>query len=104
VNQHVCIIRPDERFLPKFISHFMSTDEFQRGIDELQAGATRQALTREQVLNFKLPLLGKNRQQAIIDEIEKTTHSLSALRTRLQEQDDAISALPAAALREAFSG
>ena len=104
VNQHVCIIRLDDRFLSEFISHFMATKEFQTGIMELQAGATRQALTKEQVQGFELPLVDKPRQEAILSKIKTKTRSIRRLHESLHNQLAAINALPAAILRQAFSG
>jgi len=104
VNQHVCIIRLDDRFFPEFVSYFMATKEFQAGIAELQAGATRQALTKEQVQNFKLPLVEKSKQKRILSEVKANTDSSNKLYEKLYNQLSTINAIPAAILRQAFSG
>ncbi len=71
VNQHVSIVRPDPSFLlPTYLSHFMSSDEFQRHIMAIQVGGTRQAITKAQILRFRIPLPPLETQQAIVAEIE----------------------------------
>ena len=104
VNQHVCIIRFDERFLPEFVSLYMSTREFQKLIDDMQAGATRQALTKEQVQSLKLPLISRKKQEDIIVSIKAQFKHLSGIQKGLQTQLVTITAMPAAILRQAFSG
>ena len=57
VNQHVCIIRPvPSRLSSRYLEYFLSRDEFQRKIDRMQHGGTRQALTFAQIRTFKIPL------------------------------------------------
>ena len=56
VNQHVSIIRGDGSFDPAFISHFLSIPDFQKQILDSQAGATRQALTKTLIEDFRIPL------------------------------------------------
>ena len=104
VNQHVCIIRLDKRFMPEFVSHYMATKEFQSNIMALQAGATRQALTKEQVQDFKMPMISKSQQELILAEIQDKGTTFNRLYEILCNQRDTINAMPAAILRHAFSG
>lgn len=104
VNQHVCIIRFDGRFLPEFVSLYMSTKEFQKLIDDMQAGATRQALTKEQVQGLQLPLISTKMQEEIIATLKSQGKRISDIHNGLQTQYNTIAAMPAAILRQAFSG
>jgi type I restriction enzyme S subunit len=104
VNQHVCIIRFDDSFIPEFVSYYMATKGFQANIMALQAGATRQALTKEQVQEFKLPLIDKAKQKEILNNIKIKTDNFNTLYEKLSHQCDTIAAMPAAILRQAFSG
>ncbi len=71
VNQHVSIVRTDpSSLMPTYLSHFMSSDEFQRHIMAMQAGGTRQAITKAQILRFRIPLPPLETQKAIVAEIE----------------------------------
>jgi type I restriction enzyme S subunit len=58
VNQHVCIIRLDQKkAIPEYVSSYLSTAHAQKQIWTIQAGASRQALNFKQVksLTFYLP-------------------------------------------------
>lgn len=46
VNQHVMIIRPKEGVSPHFLAKFLASPTVQTQINDIQVGATRQALTR----------------------------------------------------------
>ncbi len=46
VNQHVCIIRPDQRLDSSFLRWYLASPLQQRLINGIESGATRQALTR----------------------------------------------------------
>ena len=71
VNQHVSIVRTDpSSLLPTYLAHYMSSDEFQRHITAMQVGGTRQAITKAQILKFRIPMPSMEAQQAIVTEIE----------------------------------
>lgn len=64
VNQHVCIIRPDQmKATPEFISAYISLPFSQRQIDNMQSGASRQGLNHQQVRSLKIPLPPLSLQQ-----------------------------------------
>ena len=90
VNQHVSIVRPDpSSLLPTYLSHFMSSDEFQRHIMAMQVGGTRQAITKAQILRFRIPLPPLETQQAIVAEIKAERALVDANReliTRFQKK------------------
>ena len=46
VNQHVAIIRPIKELDAQFLSKFLASPAIQRMIDDVQVGATREALTK----------------------------------------------------------
>jgi type I restriction enzyme S subunit len=104
VNQHVCIIRMDNRFFSEFVTYYMATAKFQSEIMELQAGATRQALTKEQIQKFKIPLIDKPKQAIFLSKIKEKISNIDHLHNMLYNQLDTINAIPAAILRQAFGG
>ncbi|TIX84128.1 MAG: hypothetical protein E5V27_07600 [Mesorhizobium sp.] len=69
VNQHVCIIRCKPEFDPNFISLFLSTPEFQKFIMDTQAGGTRQALTKSDIEEFRIPDVGVFEQRKLAASI-----------------------------------
>ena len=55
VNQHVCIIRPDQgRLLPGLLAAYLSTPMMQREIQVEQKGASREGLTLQSIRNFRV--------------------------------------------------
>lgn len=104
VNQHVCIIRPRSEFLPEFISYFIANPSFQAEILGLQSGATRQALTKEQISNFELPLIEVEEQRVILEQVKNRLNKALELKQNLIEQISVLDSLPLVILREAFDG
>ncbi len=64
VNQHVCIIRCGPDLDPDFVATFLSTPEFQKFIMDTQAGGTRQALTKSDIEDFRVPALPIDQQKS----------------------------------------
>jgi type I restriction enzyme S subunit len=57
VNQHVCIIRTDDRkLIPQLLNMFLLSGAGQRQIDSFQAGGNRQGLNFRQVRSIRVPL------------------------------------------------
>ena len=72
VNQHVCIIRPvPEKLDYRYLVHFLQRDDFQREIERMQQGGTRQALTFAQIKKFKIPLPPLSEQKRIAGILDK---------------------------------
>lgn len=74
VNQHVCIIRPKQEFVPEFIQLLLSSSEGQRKINLNQAGGGRQGLNFYQIgeMTFRFP--SKSEQEYISKFIESVEH------------------------------
>jgi type I restriction enzyme S subunit len=86
VNQHVCIIRPStDRTLSEYLSYFISMPSYQNLILARNFGATRQALTFEQIRKFRINLPPLSEQQKFAALVEKV-ESLAA-RQRQSEQE-----------------
>jgi type I restriction enzyme S subunit len=82
VNQHVTIIRPTAELLPRFLTMFLASPEVQRMIDDVQVGATRQALTKSMIEQFEIPLPSLAEQKRIVAKVDE----LMALCDRLEAQ------------------
>jgi type I restriction enzyme S subunit len=82
VNQHVTIIRPRKELSPRFLSIFLASPSVQRMIDEIQVGATRQALTKAMIEQFEIPLPPLAEQKRIVAKVDE----LMALCDRLEAQ------------------
>jgi type I restriction enzyme S subunit len=91
VNQHVCIIRCSDRIDPQFLMFLLSSPEFQKTIDNTQAGGTRQALTKADVMKFQVPALEIDEQRNLAMEIARqlalTDQMFTSVRLQLRELD-----------------
>ena len=88
VNQHVCIIRPNQDHLvSRFLVAFLSTPGAQSEIRVEQTGASREGLTLQSIRDFRIPLPPVPEQQNIISDIDKTTdkvyQAISAARRQI---------------------
>ena len=87
VNQHVCIIRTHFTLDTNFLSRYLASPIVQGWIMAEEYGATRQALTKQMILNFDIPLPPLNEQKRIVAKIEE-------LRERSQKARSHLSAIP----------
>lgn len=71
VNQHVCIIRTNGRVSSRFLAFFLATPGFQSFIANSQSGATRQALTKGQIEEFRVPQPEEEIQQRVVAILER---------------------------------
>lgn len=104
VNQHVSIIRSKAGKLDAaFLCAFFCQPAFQKFIWESEAGATRQALTKEMIARFDVPLPSLLIQQRIAASLLRRMTECDRLTAIIREELAAIEALPAALLRDAFN-
>ena len=79
VNQHVCIIRPDQsRLLPGLLAAYLSTPMMQREIQIEQKGASREGLTLQSIRNFRVIVPPLPEQHAIAAHLDKATAVIDA--------------------------
>lgn len=71
VNQHVCIIRSNGSFDPHFLAFYISSPVFQAFIERNQSGATRQALTKDMIENFEIPMPKIEDQRRIVSLLKR---------------------------------
>jgi type I restriction enzyme S subunit len=88
VNQHVCIIRTDQKKLsPIFLSQFLLSQEGQSQIDSFQAGGNRQGLNFSQIRKFSIPIPPE------LVEQQKIADCLSSLDSLIAAHMDKLDAL-----------
>lgn len=73
VNQHVCIIRPNENIDYKFLYFILKSKIGQEQILHEQTGSGREGLNFEALKNFYIPFVTIKEQQSIVDFIESET-------------------------------
>lgn len=85
VNQHVCIVRPTPEILPKFLEMFLASPVVQNLIDDVQVGATREALTKAMIEQFEIPVPPLAEQAQILAKVDQLMDLVDRLDTQLSE-------------------
>ena len=98
VNQHVTIIRPISELFSRFLSIFLASPSVQRMIDEIQVGATRQALTKAMIEQFAIPLPPLAEQKRIVAKVDELMALCDRLESQQQEREEKHKALSRASL------
>ncbi len=104
VNQHVCIIRPNAAVDSRFLSAYLSSPEVQSSISSENYGVTRQALTKEQVLDLEIPLPPINEQQRIAVKLKALLDRVDDCRERLDRVPAILRQFRQAVLTSALEG
>ena len=76
VNQHVCIIRCNQRIVPEFLNRLLIDDNYQRLLWSIaRGGATREAITKQQVESLKIivpPIELQNQFADFVHQVDKS--------------------------------
>lgn len=100
-NQHVASLRIDQTFYnPFFLSYYMSTEYFQKMIENESSGGTRQALNYSQIKKFnipKVPIELQNKFAIIVEEIEAQKKIIEQSLTEMENNFNAL-------MQKAFKG
>ncbi len=104
VNQHVSIIRCKSSLEPKFLSYYIASPEMQRFIESIQVGTTRQALTKQVIEDFLIPLPSTAEQQQIVSEIERRFSVADAVEQTIDQALAQSTRLRQSILKRAFAG
>lgn len=104
VNQHVAIIRPVPEVLPTFVARWLASPSVQRFIEDEESGATRQALTKEKILDFELPIPPLNEQRRIVEKLDAVFERSKAAKARLERLPALLEKLKRSVLAAAFRG
>lgn len=83
VNQHVCILRPTAEILAEFLELFLAGPALQNLIDEIQVGATREALTKAMIEQFQIPVPSVSEQRRIIAKVDQLMAMVGQLEIQL---------------------
>ncbi len=80
VNQHVAIIRVNEKANSKYVQQILISSKYKTELLTLaDNSSTREALTKVQLEDFKIPLPPISEQKKIVSEIEKIEKKVEAL-------------------------
>jgi type I restriction enzyme S subunit len=89
---------------PHFTAWMLVSDEFTKYADEESRRARMPKLNRDQLFAWNAPIPPLREQQRIVARLSEQMAAAGKTRKALEEQLNAINALPAALLRRAFSG
>jgi type I restriction enzyme S subunit len=98
VNQHVAIIRPTSELSPAFLATFLASASVQQMIDDIQVGATREALTKGMIEQFQIPLPSLSEQKRIVAKVDELMALCDRLEAQQQERETRRAALARASL------
>ncbi|NAS14419.1 restriction endonuclease subunit S [Poritiphilus flavus] len=105
VNQHVCIIRICTELVNyKYLTFYLNSPRAQSIIRRINSGATREALTFNQIRNFPFPLAPKEEQEVIVELLESKFSIIENLEKSIQESLAQTEALKQSILKKAFEG
>jgi type I restriction enzyme, S subunit len=105
VNQHVMIIRPiKDQMRSRFLMYWLTSPNTQDFILKTQSGATRQALTKEQVQNLNVPLPPTDIQDYFVNYLDNVVSEVREMRSTLDEQEKTLTQLEQSFLAQAFRG
>ncbi|MEF3323106.1 restriction endonuclease subunit S [Gulosibacter sp. GYB002] len=86
VNQHVCIIRPyQSQILPLFL-HYLWSTVGQEWVFQNQNGATREALTFQEIRSAIFPIPDLPTQQHIVTQVQEQLAKLNLIQSSKEEQ------------------
>lgn len=86
VNQHVAIIRANKKVSPKYLQLVLTSTEYKNQLLEIGEGATsRQAITKVQLEEFKIPVPSPAEQKKIVSEVVKIEKKIAALQKKQAE-------------------
>ena len=105
VNQHVCIVRVDSEYISyKYLTHYLNSPFAQIIIQKINSGATREALTLNQINNFPFPLCSIEEQEQIVELLEAKLSILEKEKENTQDRLRQFELLQHSILKKAFEG
>lgn len=105
VNQHVMIIRPiQEQLRSRYLMYRLTSPSTQDFILQSQSGATRQALTKEQVKNLNIPLPPIDKQDYFINYLDQISSEVKEMYSAFTAQGESLDVLEQSFLAQAFRG
>lgn len=99
-----CVLRAGSKIISDYLFHFVQSDFFVDNLSNLVKGALYPAVTNSQVRSQLIPLPPLPEQQRIAARLREQMQAVDEARQAVEAQLKAINQLPAALLRQAFSG
>ena len=97
-------IRPTEKILPKFLFYCMISDAFHKQKNDQIPDSIMSAIRIQSAMSIRIPLPPIAEQQQIVARLDRQMAAAEKAHVAAEAQLEDIRVLPAALLREAFSG
>lgn len=104
VNQHVCIVRPNNLITTKFLYYVLSSSVGQLQIDLSQIGGNREALNFEQLKNFFIPLQSISEQLEICSFVENKVSEIEIIIIKAKRELELLEEYKIALISEVVTG
>ncbi|AHF00817.1 type I restriction endonuclease subunit S [Thiomicrospira aerophila AL3] len=105
VNQHVCIIRPNELLDSQYLNYLLVSPKFKSALlFQGAGGATRQALTKAMISNLEIPLPPLNVQLELVGKVQTLGEKHRLLKAQFSFKVSDLIDLKASILDSAFKG
>ena len=99
-----CVLRCKAKLDYRYLFQFCMSETFIKNLSDIAKGSSYPAVTNTDVFIQTIPLPPLDEQRRIAVEIERQFISVEQAKKAMQYQLDTINAMPAAILRQAFSG
>lgn len=105
-QNHIIRVRlPDNKFCPAFVSFFLNSDAGRRQmLEKAQTTTGLYTLSTSKVAALQVPSPSLLKQNSTVQRLQQEVREANALQATLTNRLSALDRLPAALLREAFSG
>ncbi|NRR92389.1 restriction endonuclease subunit S [Winogradskyella undariae] len=105
VNQHVSIIRTDERILPEFMLYFLISPKMKsKLLYDSSGNATREAITKSMIEAIDVPIISLEIQQKLINKIKESFRLNNKIIETQTQKLTHLKALKSSLLDQAFKG
>src|SRR5690554_1097108 len=104
VNQHVCIIRPNNELDSNFLNYLLFSNFGQTQIRLGITGGNREGLNFENLKSFIIPKIDIKEQQSIVEAIKSKLFEFKSIDLKLQSQIEKLKEYRQAIISEAVTG
>ncbi len=104
VNQHVCIIRPNNNIKPHFLNLFLQSSIGQTQVDLFITGGNREGLNIENIKNFFVPLPPVPEQEEIVKYLDQITQDIDTLISIEQQRIETLKEYRQSLISEVVTG
>ena len=105
VNQHVSIIRLEDKFIPNFLHYYIISPSVKSDLlFSSSGGATREAITKSMLEEFKVPKVSIVTQQKVVAYLDEISNKIEKIKQIQKEKMQSLKELKASILDKAFKG